>query len=49
MIDSGTYGDLSFTANWSPRDDTEYKVRHWLQDADDDEYTEDTGAVETKT
>ena len=31
--------DLSFKAQWTPNTDTEYKVEHWLQNVDDDEYT----------
>lgn len=42
VIGSGMYGEMELTASWSPREDTEYKVRHWLENADDERYTEDT-------
>ncbi len=36
-----TFGasDLLFTASWAANTDTAYKVEHWQQNVDDDEYT----------
>ena len=32
-------GDITLYAKWSPRTDTAYKVEHYQQNADDDDYT----------
>lgn len=31
VISTGTIGNKTFVAKWTPREDTLYKVRHWLQ------------------
>ena len=35
-IVKGTTGDKEFTANWKANDDTQYIVRHWLQNMNSD-------------
>ncbi len=48
-------GDLVLYAKWSPRDDTPYKVQHWVEQADGDKWefieteTGFTGTTGTKT
>ena len=41
--------DVVFTANWIPATDTKYVVKHWFQNVDNDEYTEDATLAETLT
>lgn len=38
-IAKGSTGNKTYTANWTPRDDTKYTVKHLLQNVADDEYT----------
>ena len=38
-IVQGSTGDKSYTANWTPRNDTHYTVKHYKQNVDNDNYT----------
>ena len=42
-------GTTTYYAKWTARDDTKYTVEHYLQNLDDEEYTLDEDATETKT
>ena len=42
-------GDVTITANFKPATDTRYVVKHWFQNVDNDEYTEDATLAETLT
>ena len=46
-IEVGTIGNKTFTANYIPADNTEYKVNHYLQNVDGNGYT--LKETETKT
>ncbi len=41
-IPAGSTGDLHFYAQWAPNMDTQYTVKYYQQNIDDDEYTEVT-------
>lgn len=41
-IPAGSAGDLHFYAQWAPNMDTQYTVKYYQQNIDDDEYTEVT-------
>lgn len=46
-IAKGSTGDKSYTANWTPSNDTHYTVKHWQQNVADDDYTEVTADAQT--
>ncbi len=53
-ITKGTTGDKEYTANWTPKTNSRYTVNHYLQNAENDEYTFDsydllTGTTNTDT
>ena len=39
--------NINFSANWIPNSDTIYKVEHWQQNINDDNYTQLTGDTQT--
>ncbi len=41
--------NLSFTTNWTPKTNTKYKVEHWIQNVDDDNYTKHSSQTLTGT
>ena len=42
-------GTTTYYAKWEPATDTEYTVRHWFQNIDNDEYAENVDLAETQT
>ena len=53
-ITKGATGDITLTAQWTPRTDISYTVEHYKQNVEDDEYTfyeaeEKTGTTDTLT
>ena len=53
-ITKGSTGDITLTAQWTPRTDISYTVKHYKQNVEDDEYTfyeaeEKTGTTDTLT
>ena len=42
-------GAVGITGSWSAATDTRYVVKHWFQNVDNDEYTEDATLAETLT
>ena len=48
-VATGTYGNLAFTATWTPNTNTAYSVCHYLEDLNADTYTLNGGACVSKT
>ncbi len=42
-------GTTTYYAKWEPATDTEYTVRHWFQNIDNDEYAENEDLAKTQT
>lgn len=42
-------GTTTYYAKWEPATDTEYTVRHWFQNIENDEYAENVDLAETQT
>ena len=48
-IQTGTSGDITLIAKWIPNTNTVYKVEHWQQNIDDDNYSLVESDTENKT